>query len=106
MRSTPANCQRARFVTIKAQRRLESENAYHQVKLSSLSCQKGEEQPIGGFYEATRDAEHQLWLLRLTILAQLAQQENSLIDQPAGDDTKRELEKMRLDTMEILQSIL
>lgn len=107
MRSNPANCQRARLVTSKAQRRLESENAYREVRLSSLTCQQGGKQPTGSFYAAARDAEHQLWLLRLTVLAQLAQQEKSLIDRPADDDTKREqLENMRLDVMEILQNIL
>lgn len=60
----------------------------------------------GSFDEAARDAEDQLQLFG-QILAPLARQENAWLKQPANPDgISEERQKMRLETMEVLQTIL
>jgi hypothetical protein len=61
----------------------------------------------GSFDEAARDAENQLQLFGL-VLAQLARKENALLKQPAvnQDGIGKERQTMRLETVEVLQTIL
>ena len=61
----------------------------------------------GSFDEASRDAENQLQLFG-QILAPLARQENAWLEQPTAnpDAIGEEREKMRVETTEVLQTIL
>ncbi len=106
VRATASHSQRTCFVTNRTQQRPEYEDAYHKERLKVLSSRR-QRRRIRSFDEAARDAENQLQLFG-QILAPLARQENEWLKQPAAtpDGVGEEREKMRLETMEVLQTIL
>lgn len=98
---------RTRFCTFESQRRLEYEDAYRKGRLKDLTSRQSKSQPSKNSAEAATDAVNQLHLVAL-ILSQLAKQENMLLHQSTAepDTQNKEKEKIKLETVEILRTIL
>lgn len=106
VRASPSHSQRTCFVTNRTQQRLEYEAAYRKERWKVLTPRR-DKRRCGSFDEAARDAEDQLQLFG-QILAPLARQENAWLKQPAANPygMGEEREKMKLETVEVLQTIL
>ncbi len=101
VKTTPNQPQKTCFVSARTQQRLEYEDAYRKERLKVLSSRRNKSRSTS-FNEAARDAEDQLQLF-WQILAQLARRENACLQR---DGIGEEREKIRLETMEVLQTIL
>jgi hypothetical protein len=105
-RTTRKDGQRPCFCTFEALQSLVYEYAYRKGRLRDLASPQSNRRPSGRFAEASTDAVNQLHLVGL-ILSQLAKQENTLLSQSEAEPDMRCIkEKMKLETAEILRTIL
>ena len=107
VRTVRKDGRRTRFCTFESQKRLEYEDAYRKGRLKDLTSRQSKSQLSKSSAEAATDVVNQLHLVGL-IISQLVKQENMLLHQSAAElDTKCKVkEKIKLETVEILRTIL
>lgn len=95
------------FVTSGTEERLDNERADRSARMNARASRQRERCLAKCSGAENDDAENQLQLISL-ILAQLARQENALLELPDGGDSisMKNREKLKLEAMEVLGTIL